>query len=77
MRFNIDISENDLRNQSEELLAELLRDHTTGENIFWATDNYEALGVEYGYYAPILSLVLRGSEAQLYSHGSSNLVQSK
>ncbi len=53
MRYSVDISENDLLHQSEELLAELLRDHTTGTNIFWATDDYESLGSEYGYYTPI------------------------
>lgn len=53
MKSDIDVSENELRSQSKELLEELLRDHTTGENIFWATDDYEALGEEYKYYAPI------------------------
>ncbi|MGP1537945.1 restriction endonuclease subunit M [Bacteroides heparinolyticus] len=53
MNRNIDISENELLHLSEELLSELLRDHTTGGNIFWATDNYEPLGPDYGYYKPI------------------------
>lgn len=65
MRSNIDISENDLRNQSEELLTELLRDHTTGGNIFWATDSYESLGGEYGYYAPITVASITGERGSI------------
>ena len=53
MKSNIDISENELLRQSEELLAELLKDHTTQRNIFWATDDYASLGKAYSYYAPI------------------------
>ena len=43
----IDIRENDLLELSPEVLATLLRDHTTGRNIFWATHDYEALGSGY------------------------------
>lgn len=53
MKPNIDISENELLQQSEDLLAELLKDHTTKRNIFWATDDYAYLGEAYGYHAPI------------------------
>ena len=38
----IDIRENYLQEISPEVLATLLRDHTTGRNIFWATQDYEA-----------------------------------
>lgn len=65
MGNGVDISENELRSQSEELLSELLRDHTTGENIFWATDNYESLGVEYGYYAPITIASITGERGSI------------
>ena len=37
----------------EELLRVLLRDHTTGQNIFWATDSYSHLGNGYHCDAPI------------------------
>ena len=50
----VDISENDLRERYPEVLATLLRDHTTGKNIFWATDNYAELGEAYNYYVVIL-----------------------
>ena len=46
----IDIREDDLSAISPEVLATLLRDHTTGKNIFWATHDYEALGSEYDYH---------------------------
>ena len=42
----IDIREDDLLALSAEVLDTLLRDHTTGKNIFWATHDYEALGSE-------------------------------
>lgn len=65
MNKNIDISENELRSQSEELLRELLRDHSTGENIFWATDSYEPLGAEYGYYTPITVASITGERGSI------------
>ena len=40
----IDIKENDLLDRSEALLERVLRDQTTGRNIFWATHDYEPLG---------------------------------
>ena len=43
----IDILENELWQQMPEVLRELLRDHTTGRNIFWATGDYEHLGDGY------------------------------
>ena len=42
----IDIREDDLLALSTEVLDTLLRDHTTGKKIFWATHDYEALGSE-------------------------------
>lgn len=65
MKHSIDISENDLLRQSEELLIELLRDHSTGENIFWATDDYASLGSEYGYYAPITISSITGERGSI------------
>ena len=43
----IDILESELWQQMPEVLRELLRDHTTGQNIFWATGDYEQLGDGY------------------------------
>lgn len=65
MKQGIDISENELLNISEELLAELLRDHTTGKNIFWATDDYAALGQDYQYNAPITIPCITGENGKI------------
>ena len=61
----VDISENDLRERYPEVLATLLRDHTTGKNIFWATDNYAELGEAYNYYAPIIPSLITGEYGQV------------
>ena len=42
----IDISENNLRNRGR-VLEILLKDRTTGRNIFWATDSYVRLGKDF------------------------------
>ena len=65
MGSSIDISETNLLRQSEELLAELLRDHTTKGNIFWASDNYEFLGEGYGYYDPITIATITGERGSI------------
>jgi hypothetical protein len=44
VRTGIDILENELIEKYPHVLDTLLRDHTTQENIFWATDNYEHIG---------------------------------
>jgi hypothetical protein len=42
--FLVDIKED---SWSKKVLANLLIDRTTGANIIWATDDYEALGIDY------------------------------
>lgn len=44
----VDIKENNLRAIDSKILAILLRDKTTGNNIIWATDEYVAYGKGYG-----------------------------
>lgn len=61
----IDIREDDLLALSAEVLDTLLRDHTTGQNIFWATHDYEALGAEYDYHAPILPILITGERGMV------------
>ncbi|MBR2205263.1 MAG: Eco57I restriction-modification methylase domain-containing protein [Prevotella sp.] len=61
----IDIREDDLSDISQEVLATLLRDHTTGKNIFWATHDYEALGSEYDYHAQILPELITGEHGMV------------
>ena len=50
---------------SPDVLAILLRDHTTGKNIFWATHDYEALGSEYDYHAEILPHLITGEHSRV------------
>ena len=61
----IDIREDDLLALSAEVLDTLLRDHTTGRNIFWATHDYEALGSEYDYHAEILPELITGKHGMV------------
>ena len=61
----IDIRENDLLELSAEVLDTLLRDHTTGKNIFWATHDYEAIGPEYDYYSEILPRLITGERGMV------------
>ena len=61
----IDIRENDLLELSPEVLATLLRDHTTGRNIFWATHDYEALGSGYDYHSEILLELITGENGMV------------
>lgn len=53
MRLSTDTKEGALLNQYPDILAELLKDHTTGRNIFWATDNYASQGEGYGFHDEI------------------------
>lgn len=49
-----DISENQLLiSYGEQVCMNLLKDHTTQQNIYWATDSYADLGEEYSFFAPI------------------------
>ena len=50
---------------SPEVLPILLRDHTTGRNIFWATHDYEALGSPYDYHAEILPQLITGEHSMV------------
>ena len=61
----IDIREDDLRSLSAEVLDTLLRDHTTGKNIFWATHDYEALGSAYDYHSEILPKLISGENGMV------------
>lgn len=48
-----DISRNDILAISPDILPVLLKDHTTGRNIFWASDNYAERGDGYQFSDPI------------------------
>jgi hypothetical protein len=59
-QVEIDILENDILEKYPEVLDILLRDHTTQQNIFWATDNYQELGNDYQFSASILTSSITG-----------------
>lgn len=50
MPFGIDILEDEIKSWGHEILETLLLDRTTGENIIWATDNYQSRGEGYGFH---------------------------
>lgn len=53
MNSTVDINETMIFERYPEVLEMLLKDHTTGRNIFWATDSYSHLGNGYQYYDEI------------------------
>lgn len=61
----IDISEDEIQNLSPNLLDALLKDHTTGENIFWATDNYADRGTGYQFSDPITVEAITGDNGKV------------
>ena len=60
-----DMREDDLLELSPKVLDILLRDHTTGKKIFWATHDYEALGSEYDYHSEILPKLITGEKGMV------------
>ena len=65
MQAEVDILENDIREQYPDVLDILLRDHTTQRNIFWATDNYQELGIDYQFSSPILPELITGDNGNV------------
>ena len=61
---SVDILENDIQ---PEVLAMLLRDHTTGHNIIWATHDYETLGEGYSYNDEITLELITGKNGKVIS----------
>ena len=54
----VNILENDF---APEVLEQLLRDHTTRKNIFWATNDYETMGEGYRYNDEIMPERITGA----------------
>lgn len=50
---SVDIRENELLREDYVLLEKLLVDHSTKQNIIWATDDYLPRGEEYSFDSPI------------------------
>lgn len=54
MAKDADISENQLlQNYGDKVVNNLLKDHTTQQNIYWATDSYAYLGKGFTFFDPI------------------------
>lgn len=64
MANEVDILENKLLAEHPEVFRRLLLDHTTHENIFWATDSYADLGEGYQWHDAITMECITGE------HGS-------
>ncbi|NPD82903.1 restriction endonuclease subunit M [Prevotella sp. PINT] len=62
---SVDLSEDILNAVDGEVLAILLRDHTTGRNITWATRDYEYLGKGYMYGDEILPERITGKNNRI------------
>jgi hypothetical protein len=65
VRIGIDILENEIVAQYPDVLEILLRDHTTQKNIFWATDNYEQLGILYNSNSYMLPELITGENGSI------------
>ncbi len=53
MTNEVDILEDDILHEYPQILEILLKDNTTGKNIFWATDTYSELGQGYQFHDTI------------------------
>ncbi len=65
MQAEIDILENEILEKYLQVLDILLRDHTTQQNIFWATDNYKELGDGYQFTSQILTESITGENGHI------------
>lgn len=65
MPIPIDIRENNLLQEDPQLFQTLLADHTTQENIFWATDSYADLGKGYAWHDVITIESITGNHGNL------------
>ena len=58
--IRFDIKENFIKKLDDSLLSILLKDHSSGKNIVWATDNYEIKGDGYESYSSITVKAITG-----------------
>ena len=61
----IDVLENDIIEKYPQILETLLQDHTTQQNIFWATNNYIDFGRSYSFSSPITPNLITGKNGQI------------
>ena len=62
---DIDIVEDDIWQLYPEAFRQLLRDHTTQKNIYWATRDYEYLGENYTFHAEIKPELITGENGNI------------
>ncbi len=61
MSNEVDISETSLlKEYGEKVVKNMLKDHTTQKNIYWATDSYVSRGDGYGFFEPITKEKITG-----------------
>ena len=61
----IDILENRVLKETPGLLEVLLKDHTTQQNVFWATDSYAALGDGFRWHDSITVAAITGEHGDV------------
>ena len=65
MPNEVDIIEDDILKKYPKVLDTLLFDHTTKQNIFWATNNYEHLGENYTFASQIKADLITGVNSNI------------
>ncbi len=65
MQEEIDIIEDNILIKYPKVLNILLCDQTTKQNIFWATDDYQHLGIDYEFASPIKTELITGSNGKV------------
>ena len=58
--IRVDIKENYIKKLDDSLLSILLKDHSSGKNIIWATNNYALKGEAYQSHQPITVKAITG-----------------
>ena len=61
----IDVLEDDIEETDRSLLAILLMNRTTRKNILWGTDDYSALGEDYGANKEIYIELITGANSKV------------
>ena len=62
---NIDINETEVLKQYPEVLEMLLKDHTTQQNIYWATDSYADRGEGYQFKDAVIADSITGDNGMI------------
>jgi len=65
MLVEIEVLENEIIEKYPQVLESLLQDHTTQQNIFWATNNYIDFGSSYSFSSPITPNLITGENGQI------------